>query len=218
MQQPPFGGRGLTSWQEINRNNLFPTNLGDVYLVNKRWDFFGFAFLWWCHSIFLCVTTLKCWILIPTHPLYGTIKDYIFYSHSYLQFTCVVFDPLFDDHQFYEPPFHQSYNNATEICNLQYLWHSKFAFWEAISLNKIFSKICSHPIIHLLIIFVTPYLSQKNSVTPPSSFSWHLFGRKWWPPNILTIMMVLTKYWRVLRLFSFIAAGVVISAIVSSCL
>ena len=48
----------------------------------------------------------------------------------------------------------------------------------AISSNKIFIKICSHPIISLFFLW-PPYFSWKNSVTPPA-FSWPpLFGRKW---------------------------------------
>ena len=59
--------------------------------------------------------------------------------------------PLFDDQKFYDP---QGATMHPNMCSM------KICIFGAISLNTIFSKICSHPIISWLFLW-SPYFSRK---------------------------------------------------------
>ena len=73
--------------------------------------------------------------------------------------------PLFDDHKFYDPPPElQCWRNMCPMHIAQ-----KICIFGAISLNKIFIKICSHPKISWL--FLWPPISLEKILWPPA-FSW----------------------------------------------
>ena len=83
--------------------------------------------------------------------------------------------PLFDDHKFYDPPPPSGATmlkkhvtpNARSAENMHF---------GAISLNKIFIKICSHPIISWF--FCDSPISHEKKILWPPAFSWPPIRKK----------------------------------------
>ena len=74
--------------------------------------------------------------------------------------------PLFDDQKIYDPPPGATMLKKYVTPNARSAENMHFG---AISWNKIFIKICSHPIIGpILIFFVTPLFLMKKIMWPPA--------------------------------------------------
>ena len=95
---------------------------------------------------------------------------------NFRKYLANIFWPLlFDDQKFYDPPPGATMLKKCVTPNARSVENMHFG---AISLNKIFIKICSHPIISWFFLW-PPISHEKILWTPSFSMPPHPFGRKW---------------------------------------